>query len=79
MWATREMNPTEDREIFVRTTIRELVVYIIFLVVLCVLTFGMTSSTNFYYTKVMINLFENSNQASKVEDFWTVSGLDSKL
>ena len=36
MWATREMNPTDDREIFVRTTIRELVVYCIFLVVLCV-------------------------------------------
>ena len=36
MWATREMaNTNDDREIFVRTTIRELVVYCIFLVVLC--------------------------------------------
>ena len=36
MWATREMESIDDREVFVRTTIRELVVYCIFLVVLCV-------------------------------------------
>lgn len=36
MWSTRQMNNNDDREIFVRTTIRELVVYCIFLIVLCV-------------------------------------------
>ena len=36
MWATREMDTSRDREIYVRTTIRELVVYIIFLTVLCI-------------------------------------------
>ena len=37
MWATREMSNVEnDREMFVRTTIRELVVYCIFLFVLCI-------------------------------------------
>ena len=35
MWASREMTSKEDREIFVRTTIRELIVYLIFLVVFC--------------------------------------------
>lgn len=36
MWSTREMAAQDvDREIFVRTTIRELVVYCIFIVVLC--------------------------------------------
>ena len=36
MWASREMDTSRDREIYVRTTIRELVVYIIFLTVLCI-------------------------------------------
>ena len=40
MWATREMDTSRDREIYVRTTIRELVVYIIFLTVLCICEFN---------------------------------------
>lgn len=71
MWATREMSNTDDREIFVRTTIRELVVYCIFLVVLCILTFGMTSATMFYYTQVMSNLFAEQKEVSQVTDFWS--------
>lgn len=36
MWNTREMTPINvDKEIYVRTTIRELVIYCIFIVVLC--------------------------------------------
>ena len=54
MWSTREMTPINvDKEIYVRTTIRELVVYCIFITVLCLITFGMRSQTQFYYTKVM--------------------------
>lgn len=36
MWATRQMTKGEDREVYVRTTLRELVIYIIFLIILCV-------------------------------------------
>lgn len=37
MWSTREMTPINvDKEIYVRTTIRELVVYCIFIAVLCI-------------------------------------------
>ncbi len=36
MWATREMHRGSNREILVRTTIRELIVYSIFLIILCV-------------------------------------------
>lgn len=36
MWATKDINQTDDREIVVRTTIRELVLYLIFLVILCI-------------------------------------------
>ena len=36
MWSTREMTPVNvDKEVYVRTTIRELVVYCIFIFVLC--------------------------------------------
>ncbi len=36
MWATREMSAAKDREVYVRTTIRELVIYCIFLCTLCI-------------------------------------------
>ena len=36
MWTTRTIADSDNRELFVRTTIRELVVYLIFLVVFCV-------------------------------------------
>ncbi|KAK3861331.1 hypothetical protein Pcinc_044496 [Petrolisthes cinctipes] len=79
MWATRQMTKGEDREVYVRTTLRELVIYIIFLIILCVLTFGMTSSTMYYYTKVLSDLFldapypdtKNTFRGStQMLDFW---------
>jgi len=58
LWGTRQTEDTErDRELYIRTTIRELIIYVFFIMTLCVLTFGMTSSTHFYYTKVMQELF----------------------
>ncbi|XP_040564688.1 polycystin-2-like [Lepeophtheirus salmonis] len=70
MWVTREMQSSTKREIYVRTTIRELLIYFMFLLVLCILTFGRTSPTSFYYTTVMSQLFEERNSVSKVEDLW---------
>ncbi|XP_068244650.1 polycystin-2-like [Palaemon carinicauda] len=79
MWATRQMTKGEDREIYVRTTLRELVIYIIFLVILCILTFGMTSPTMYYYTKVLSDLFLDApypdtrntfRGSTQVQDFW---------
>jgi len=71
MWSTREMTSNnEDREIFVRTTIRELVVYCIFIVVLCLVTFGMTSQTHYYYTKVMTDLFNQQPDVKNTGEFW---------
>uniref|UniRef100_A0A6A7FVV9 Polycystin-2-like n=2 Tax=Hirondellea gigas TaxID=1518452 RepID=A0A6A7FVV9_9CRUS len=57
LWATRQMSKSNDREEFVRTTLRELVVYILFLIILCILTFGSASSSMYYYTKVLSDLF----------------------
>jgi len=42
-------------------------------------TFGMTSNTMFYYTRVMNGLFEGAEDVSQVQKFWTVRmNLDSK-
>uniref|UniRef100_A0A3Q1IC67 EF-hand domain-containing protein n=1 Tax=Anabas testudineus TaxID=64144 RepID=A0A3Q1IC67_ANATE len=72
-------NTSDNRELFVKTTIRELVVYLVFLVDMCLLTYGMTSSSTYYYTNAMTNLFVNTASASGVSfqsigtmaDFWT--------
>ncbi|KAM6055506.1 polycystin-2-like protein 2 isoform 4-T5 [Theristicus caerulescens] len=45
------------REVELKTTLRELVIYIIFLTDLCILTFGMVSTDMFYLNKVMSHLF----------------------
>ncbi|XP_013778837.1 polycystin-2-like [Limulus polyphemus] len=78
-WRTREMATTEDKEWHVRTTLRELVIYIFFVVVLCILTFGMMSPTMYYHTKVISELFLDSSYndtlnnvrgSTQVIDFW---------
>ncbi|RUS85639.1 hypothetical protein EGW08_006585 [Elysia chlorotica] len=79
LWATRQTEETtSNRELYVKTTLRELIIYIVFLVVLCIITFGMTSTTMYYYTKVMSDLFLDSTNdkggtfrtLTSVEDFW---------
>jgi len=80
VWATRQTEDTKsDRELYVKTTLRELIIYIVFLVVLCVITFGMTSTTMYYYTKVMSDLFLDTSNGvnggtfrtlTSVDDFW---------
>jgi len=71
MWSTRETLPVnEDKEIVVRTTIRELVVYCMFIFVLSLVTFGMTSQTHYYYTKVMTDLFYELPEVKNTAEFW---------
>jgi len=36
MWSTRQMSKSKTPQAYVRTTIRELVIYCIFLVILCI-------------------------------------------
>lgn len=61
LWSTRmTLKPEEeeaDQELIVRTTLRELVVYVVYLIIICVLTFGMTSESMYHYTTQMMNLF----------------------
>ncbi|XP_060603024.1 polycystin-2-like protein 1 isoform X2 [Ruditapes philippinarum] len=79
LWATRQTEDVKgDRELHVKTTLRELIIYIVFLVILCIVTFGMTQTTMYYYTKVMSDLFLDKTHSSggsfrtitSVEDFW---------
>uniref|UniRef100_A0A672GSW8 Polycystic kidney disease 2-like 1 n=1 Tax=Salarias fasciatus TaxID=181472 RepID=A0A672GSW8_SALFA len=80
LWGTTlTQNTSDNREQFVRTTLRELLVYLVFLVDICLLTYGMTSSSTYYYTKAMTDLFVNTASESGVKfqsigsmaDFWT--------
>lgn len=83
LWGTRQTEDTsDDRELYIRTTIRELIIYLFFIITLCILTFGMTSATHFYYTKVMQDLFLDSQFAdtkntfrglTTMADFWRFS------
>ncbi|XP_069755503.1 polycystin-2-like protein 1 [Narcine bancroftii] len=58
LWGTKLTdNLSNNPELYIRRTLRELIVYIVFLVDICLLTYGMTSSNTYYYTKVMSNLF----------------------
>ncbi|XP_023215314.1 polycystin-2-like [Centruroides sculpturatus] len=68
-----------DREWIIRTTVKELFLYLIFLIILCILTFGMMSPTMYYLTKVISELFletpyedtrNNVKGSTQVIDFW---------
>ncbi|KAM8923773.1 polycystin-2-like protein 1 [Pelodytes ibericus] len=82
LWGTTLTEDTaENRELYVKTTLRELLVYIVFLVDICLLTYGMTSSNTYYYTNVMSKLFLDTpsdtgvtfKTISSMTDFWSYS------
>ncbi|XP_033070021.1 polycystin-2 isoform X2 [Trachypithecus francoisi] len=81
LWGTRLMEESStNREKYLKSVLRELVTYLLFLLVLCILTYGMMSSNVYYYTRMMSQLFldtpvsktENTNfkTLSSMEDFW---------
>ncbi|GFS38919.1 polycystin-2 [Trichonephila inaurata madagascariensis] len=80
LWATRQMKGKEDdKEWYVKVTLRELFTYIIFLVLLSIMTFGMMSPAMYFQTKVMSELFLDSSfadnsgsmrEATQMTDFW---------
>uniref|UniRef100_A0A8C4PKZ8 Polycystin-2-like protein 1 n=1 Tax=Equus asinus asinus TaxID=83772 RepID=A0A8C4PKZ8_EQUAS len=79
LWGTTlTENTAENRELYIKTTLRELLVYIVFLVDICLLTYGMTSSSAYYYTKVMSELFLHTpsdtgvsfQSINSMADFW---------
>ncbi|RUS85640.1 hypothetical protein EGW08_006586 [Elysia chlorotica] len=80
IWNTKHTSGDlgEDQEQIVKRTFRELIIYLVFLIIVCIIAFGMASTNMFYYTKVMMDLFieaEDSQGVSfrsitSVDDFW---------
>ncbi|XP_033621511.1 polycystic kidney disease 2-like 2 protein [Fukomys damarensis] len=68
------------KEVEIRTTLQELLLYLIFLINLCILTFGMVNTHMYYFNKVISSLFldtsvpgdERTNFKSicSITDFW---------
>ncbi|XP_041123511.1 polycystic kidney disease 2-like 1 protein [Polyodon spathula] len=76
LWGTTlTEDTTGNREKYVKTTLRELVVYILFLTDMCLLTYGMTSSNTYYYTKAMSDLFLATPTYSGV-DFQSITNME---
>ncbi|KAJ8336193.1 hypothetical protein SKAU_G00395360 [Synaphobranchus kaupii] len=58
LWGTRLMDESPNsRERYLKTILREMLTYVLFLITLCILTYGMVSSNMYFYTKVMSQLF----------------------
>ncbi|XP_031192915.1 polycystin-2 isoform X1 [Mastomys coucha] len=81
LWGTRLMEESNtNREKYLKSVLRELVTYLFFLIVLCILTYGMMSSSVYYYTRTLSQLFldtpvsktekTNFKTLSSMEDFW---------
>uniref|UniRef100_A0A8C4W4M3 Polycystin 2 like 2, transient receptor potential cation channel n=1 Tax=Gopherus evgoodei TaxID=1825980 RepID=A0A8C4W4M3_9SAUR len=67
---------TATRELEIKTTLQELLIYIIFLTDLCILTFGMVNTDMYYLNKVMSNLFlETSVSETDRTSFKTIGSM----
>ncbi|XP_044884096.1 polycystic kidney disease 2-like 2 protein isoform X2 [Mauremys mutica] len=65
-----------SRELEIKTTLQELLIYIIFLTDLCILTFGMVNTDMYYLNKVMSNLFlETSVSETDRTSFKTIGSM----
>ena len=73
MWASREMlKDNKDAQLYVKTTLRELFLYCIFLFIVCYMTFTQYSPLNYRYTQMMRSLFENQEDITNYKGFWKV-------
>ncbi|KAI7805279.1 polycystic kidney disease 2-like 1 protein [Triplophysa rosa] len=80
LWGTAALtkDSKNNPEVMVKANLKELLVYIFFLLDLCLLTYGMTSSSAFYYTKAMTDLFVHYpgngisfSSIGSMNDVWT--------
>ena len=84
MWASREMlHENSDKQLFMKTTLRELIIYCVFLFVIVYMTFGQYSS-DFYLLRLVClvlfetifcrsridKLFEKQAKVTQMRDFW---------
>ncbi|CAF0734186.1 unnamed protein product [Rotaria sordida] len=85
LWATRqtEKDLGKNKDLYVKTTLRELIIYLIFITILCIITFGMTSTKTYYFTTVLRTVLTEQkvqgigdqpafDDIANFEDFWNV-------
>ena len=70
LWDTTDMAQGEDRESLVRTTLREFVIYMVFLCILSVVTISAMSPTMFRYTQMIRSVFAEADNVKQIPDFW---------
>lgn len=71
MWASREMlKDNKDQQLYVKTTLRELFLYTIFMFVICYATFSQYSPTNYRYTDMVRSLFTKQMDVTNYKGFW---------
>ncbi|XP_061626834.1 polycystin-2 [Phyllopteryx taeniolatus] len=81
LWGTELMEDNNSsRERYLWNVLREMLIYVAFLITVCVLTYGMVSTNMYYYTKVMSQLFLDTplstgeaatfRSLSTMEHFW---------
>nr|CAD7449563.1 unnamed protein product [Timema bartmani] len=73
LWVTRQMAEGTDNKTFeIQLSLKELIIYVIFLIVFNIVALGMMSITYYYYTKVLMGLFVESSfkDIKTMADFW---------
>ncbi|CAF1457657.1 unnamed protein product [Rotaria sordida] len=87
LWATRqtEKDLRKNKDLYIKTTLRELILYLVFVTILCIITFGMTSTKTYYFTTVLRTVFTERkvegigdqpayDDIANFDDFWNVMG-----
>ncbi|XP_054164324.1 polycystic kidney disease 2-like 1 protein [Oppia nitens] len=78
-WLTKQILPKDaDKGSIIKTTLRELLIYVAFLTTITYITFSMMNPTMYYQTKIMSDLFLDRadssgvtfRSASQMDDFW---------
>ncbi len=70
IWSTTDLLAGEETEDRVRTTTRELAIYIVFLVIMVRVTLSATNRTMYDYTETLKMLFEKQAEVDQVTGFW---------
>ncbi|KAA0190384.1 Polycystic kidney disease 2 1 (Predicted) [Fasciolopsis buskii] len=56
-WATRQIENVKNRRVFIKTTLRELIIYLTFLLLLLLITLLMVNSMTYFYFDSVYDLF----------------------
>jgi len=71
LWSTKNMMvATAEKDVEIKTTIRELSVYLFFILLVVILTFGPNSQTRFYFTKIVKQQFSDAESVSQIPEMW---------